>query len=160
MDDLVAFVLAFGRHWTSVMSGATGLVLTGLGFSGSVPAGWAFVIAGILCFFWACFLVWRDEYRKTVEDPKLATERRITFDRHIAALQPGETWALRRLVIDGQAPESGMLNFLQGKTNLIVKAGAVFSPNPAYLKMLGDWAAATPDPLDSIPDRGGPMSSM
>jgi hypothetical protein len=63
MDDFIAFVLAFGQKWTTVMSGAVGLILTGLGFSGSVPASRAFVVAGILCFFWACFLVWRDEHR-------------------------------------------------------------------------------------------------
>jgi hypothetical protein len=160
MDEFITFVLAFGKRWTTVMSGAAGLVLTGLGSSGSVPAGWAFVVAGMLCFFWACFLVWRDEYRKTAEDPRILEERRKTFDRHIADLQSGQIWLLRRVVIDGLMPENSGLTFLQGKTNLVIKdSGAIFRPNPAYLRLLQDWAKRTPDPMDKDPGRGGSLSS-
>lgn len=148
MGELRCYLGAFFKEWERWACGALGFVLGILATVVSVQALRVLIgLLAIAAFFIASFLVWRDEFRKTAEDPALTAERRRIFEAQIAGLASNaEIHFLRRVALNGAVPRNSVLDVLQGRTDLIIFDKAQFLPNPTYRRLLEEWALKTPDP--------------
>lgn len=66
MKEVWRFVRLVAQHWVTLMSG--GIVMVAIAFyerrSGRDAPFYVFLIIAFAFIVWACFLAWRDEYRK------------------------------------------------------------------------------------------------
>jgi hypothetical protein len=142
VDDVLAFLVALGRRWQSLMSGIAGVVLAGFAAATDVSPRVrpAFVVPAIVCVLVAAFFAWREEHRRNATDPRLFAERKRNFDHHIRTINTNQTFDLRQLARDGRAPRTTELAYFFQKTGILREEGETYRPaNETYQRLLEKW---------------------